>query len=122
MPKIKIKNIPSKIVDKICNEDSLCEKCPFNIKEICTRMRTDEFGNEVIELSEKYFPTNREWLESLSDDDLAAFYTQGLLIEKYSPFSINIHQIIGSFMASQEGIKDWLSQPCPYLMEEWRNN
>ena len=122
MPKIKVKNIPSKVVDKICNEDSLCEKCPFNIKEICMRMRIDEFGNDVIELTEKDFPTNREWLESLSDEDLAAFYAQGLLIEKYSPYPINIHQIIGSFTSSQQGIKEWLSQPCIYLMEEWRNN
>jgi len=122
MPKIKVKNIPLNIINKICNEDSLCEKCPFNIKETCTRIRLDEFGNEVIELSEKDFPTNREWLESLSDEDLAAFYTHGVLIERYSPCPVNLHQIVGNFISSEQGIKNWLSQPCIYLVEREEEN
>lgn len=122
MLKIKVKNVPLNTLDKICNGDTLCEKCPFNIEETCTRMRTDEFGNEIIELSEQYFPTNRDWLESLSDEDLAAFYTHGVLIESYSQCPINLHQIVGNFMSSELGIKEWLSKPCIYLMEREEEN
>ena len=119
MPKIKVKNIPDATYTRICTN---CIKCS---RTYCFQFDTVKIPNgyvhyqkDVVELSEQDFPTNREWLESLSDDDLAAFYTQGLLIEKYSPFPININQIIGSFMASQQGIKEWLSKPCLYLMEE----
>lgn len=128
MPKIKVKNIPAIARERVCDKTHRCEDCPFHLKE---RFVIDEDADTgcmvdsrydpeetIVELPEKDFPTNREWLESLSDDDLAAFYTQGLLIEKYSSFPINIHQTIGSFMASQQGIKEWLSKPCPYLMEE----
>lgn len=117
MPKIKVKNIPDAVCKRICNS-VLCSKCPLCAKYYrCLRLDNSE-TECVIELSEENFPTNREWLESLSDDDLAAFYTHGVLIERYSPYPINIHQTIGSFMSSQQGIKEWLSQPCKYLMEE----
>lgn len=125
MPKIKVKNVPSNVVDRICDCHIRCAGCVFHhvtvvngLEVHCMRDPRIKPEEKIIELSEKDFPTNREWLESLSDDDLAAFYTQGLLIEKYSPFPINIHQIIGSFMASEQGIKEWLSKPCLYLMEE----
>lgn len=104
MPKIKVKNIPEATDKRIC---SAYLKCSHSY-----------YYRDVIELSEKDFPTNREWIESLSNEDLAAFYTHGLIIEDYSPYPINIHQMIGSFTASEQGIKDWLSQPCRYLMEE----
>lgn len=119
MPKIKVKNIPGTTRKRICNSVT-CSKCPL-LAKYYRCLRLDNSATEcVVELSEKDFPTNREWLESLSDDDLAAFYTQGLLIERYSPFPINIHQTIGSFTSSQQGIKEWLSKPCLYLMEEER--
>ena len=103
---------------------SKCFGCPFREEVgedwICIfdDDSDDNVGNKVIDMDEKDFPTNREWMEGLSDEDLAAFYTHGLIIEKYSQFPINIHQIIGSFMSSQSGIKEWLSRPCMYLIEE----
>lgn len=129
MPKIKVKNIPYQTLERICSGTPCGLQCPFytdatvlvnNYLEHITCLRDARYDPEetVIELSEKEFPTNREWMESLSDEDLATFYTQGLLIENYSPYPINIHQIIGSFMASQQGIKEWLSKPCVYLMEK----
>ena len=59
--------------------------------------------------------TNREWLESLSDKDLA-FYTLGISPKDNS--YINLYKVAMSFTSNQQGIKEWLSQPCKYLMEE----
>lgn len=118
MPKIKVKNIPFDVLHKICNAAANCKECPLNAGEICMCMRLNQFQNEIVELSEKDFPTNREWMNNLSDEDLAAFYTNGILIEKYSPYPVNLHQVVGSFMASKRGIKEWLSKPCVYLMEK----
>lgn len=121
MPKIKIKNIPIATYKRICDNEYFCEDCPFHCTVDSSVICVPNFhpnSEEIIELSEKDFPTNREWLESLSNEDLAAFNTHGVLIERYSPYPINIHQIIGSFMASEQGVKEWLSQPCRFLMEE----
>ena len=128
MPKIKIKNIPKSIQHRICSTHEVCSTCPFDLREaislpdgeiiFCLKDSHYDPGETVIELSEKDFPTNRQWLESLSNEDLAAFYTHGLVIKKYSPYPINISQIIGSFMSSTHGIETWLSKPCVYLMEE----
>ena len=128
MPKIKVKNIPAIARERVCDKAPLCKECPFHLEERFVIDEDSDTGcmvdsrydpeETIVELSNDDFPTNREWLESLSDDDLATFYTQGLVIEKYSPYPINIHQTIGSFMASQQGIKEWLSKPCLYLMEE----
>lgn len=123
MLKIKIKNIPLSTQRRVCLADAKCFDCPFREEVgedwICIfdDDSDDNVGNKVIDMDEKDFPTNREWMEGLSDEDLAAFYTHGLIIEKYSPFPINIHQIIGNFMSSQSGIKEWLSEPCKFLME-----
>lgn len=57
--------------------------------------------------------TNREWLESLSDEDLAAFYTLGIQLKDNS--YINLHSVAMNFTSSQQGIKDWLSKPCQWV-------
>ena len=120
MPKIKCKNILSSTEERICNTHPCNSTCPLHKDNeiFCIRDARYEPNDAIVELSEKDFPTNREWLESLSDEDLASFYTAGLIIEKYSPYPINIHKIIGSFMASHQGVYEWLSQPCVYLMDE----
>ncbi len=127
MPKIKLKNILFKTQERICADNVCNSHCPFYSDDAtiaddytftaCLRDARFDNGEMYIELSEQEFPTNREWLESLSDEDLATFYTHGVLIEKYSPCPINIHQIIGSFTSSEQGVKEWLSKPCAYLME-----
>ena len=129
MPKIKVKNIPKPTQKRFCKMQMLrhlCTGCPFHLKE---RFVVDEYtGTEcmlssdydpketIIEHKKKDFPTNREWLESLSDEDLAAFYTLGIPLKDSS--YINLYRVAMSFTSSQQGIKEWLSQPCKYLMEE----
>lgn len=122
MSKIKVKNIPSAARIRVCYKNYSCSECPFDIKDsnpnglLC--MINSKYNPEerIIELSEKEFPTNREWLESLSDDDLAAFYTLGVPLKDNS--YISLYKVAMSFTSSQQGIKEWLSKPCLYLMEE----
>ena len=121
MPKIKVKNIPTIARMRMCyNNMCGCSGCSLNAKDADVKcMISPKYHQKetTVDIPEKNFPTNREWLESLSDEDLAAFYTHGVLIERYSPFPVNLHQIVGNFVASEQGVKEWLSQPCRYLME-----
>lgn len=118
MPKIKVKNIPVQIVNKICAFHRYylsCRDCPLYIdRNICYRTQKNDL-NSIVELSKQEFPTNREWIESLSNEDLAALMTSGLLINggKYHGLRATIMLITG-----KESMSDWLSQPCVYLMEE----
>ena len=64
-------------------------------------------GEVVIELTEKDFPTNREWLESLSDEDLAKVIACGELPTNPDSFGQTVSMV-----------KEWFSKPCKYLMEE----
>lgn len=125
MPKIKVKNIPEIARERICDKVPLCSKCPFHLEERFVIDEDTDTGcmvdsrydpeETIVELPEENFPTNREWIESLSDEDLAAFYTLGVLLKDNS--YINLYKIVMSFTSSQQGIKEWLSQPCLYLME-----
>lgn len=120
MPKIKVKNIPYTTRMRVCyNNMCGCSGCSLNMKDADTRcMISSKYRSEekIVELSEKDFPTNREWLESLSNDDFAAFYTLGIKLKDNS--YINLYRVAMSFTSSQQHIKEWLSQPCVYLMEE----
>ena len=121
MPKIKFKNIPTTSRVRLCYKNYSCQQCPFNMEDTDTGcMISSKYDSEevVVELSEKDFPTNREWLAGLSNKDLAAFYTHGVVIERYSQYLINLHQILSNFTSSELGIAEWFSQPCIYLMEE----
>ena len=70
--------------------------------------------------------TNREWLESLTDVQLAEFFTHGIMVTlkgvpeglKIMPFSISIHQIIGSYISSTLGVTKWLTSPQEYEVVE----
>ena len=104
MPKIKVKNIPDAIVDKICDCHIHCPGCLlYDSKERHHCMRNPLNGSKdtIIELSEKDFPTNREWLASLSNDKLANNLVTNPI-----------------FTESGRTIEKWLSQPCESLMEE----
>lgn len=116
MPKIKVKNIPEATYKRICTN---CIKCS---RAYCFQFGTVRIPNgyvyvhhDVIELSEQEFPTNREWMEELSNEDLADFMTAGLFIRggKYNGFKTTI-----SLITDKEDLLDWLSQPCVYLEEE----
>lgn len=118
--KIKFRNIPSKTMSKICGFNRFytgCNTCPFynNDKgKCCGKSKTDQ--NYIVELSEVDFPTNRDWMEELSNEDLATFLTTGLLIHggKYDGLTVTNALLI----PDREDMLDWLSQPCRYLEEE----
>lgn len=118
MPKIKIKNIPKLNVERICDCHIHCHGCSlYSGEELyqCMRDPRIEPKETIIELSEKDFPTNREWMESLLNEELAALLTTGLLIigGKYDGLKAT-----SSLIIDKESMLDWLSQPCAYLMEE----
>ena len=67
--------------------------------------------------------TNRQWLESLTDKQLAEFFTCGIVVtsahyEGVLPHSISSQQISGSYIQSTLGIEKWLSMPQDYIVVE----
>lgn len=58
-------------------------------------------------MDEKDFPTNREWLESLPDEDLAR-------VIACKPFP----GYTGLYGMPVSMVKEWISQPCKSLMED----
>ena len=67
--------------------------------------------------------TNRQWLESLTDNQLAAFLTDGLFVTSahYSGgvhFPANIRILANSYTQSNLGIEKWLSMPQDYEVVE----
>lgn len=67
--------------------------------------------------------TNRQWLESLTDKQLAEFFTHGIMVKNKHhlgcvPFPISIHQMAGGYMQSTLGIEKWLSMPQDYEIEK----
>lgn len=67
--------------------------------------------------------TNRQWLESLTDKQLAEFVTCGLrvtsahYIVEYSCY-VSIHTIAAQYTQSTLGIEKWLSMPQDYIVVE----
>jgi hypothetical protein len=66
--------------------------------------------------------TNREWLESLTDNQLAAFLSYGLLAKgaqvKTLPFVINLQMIAGRYTHTELGLRDWLERPQEFVIVE----
>ena len=58
--------------------------------------------------------TNKEWLGTLNEVELAEFLTYGLLVKNTQyesiPFHINIVEISRRYISSFAGIYDWLSE------------
>lgn len=102
MPKIKVKNIPDTTYKRICTN---CIKCSraycFQFDVVKIPGGYVHYQSDVVELSEKDFPTNREWMESLSNEDLALF------LRSYR--CTDLHP---------KTIEEWLSKSCVYLMEK----
>ena len=67
--------------------------------------------------------TNRQWLESLTDNQLAAFLTTGLYVRPahyagtYATY-INIREVAAQYTQSQLGIEKWLSMPQDFVIVE----
>ena len=111
MPKIKIKNIP------VCVMDRICEFSRYYVtdkKEYYQKLKIDS-DNSIIELSEEDFPTNREWLESLSNFELAALMTSAYTVKDGKLKGLNATT---NLMTDINEVTDWLSKPCVYLMED----
>ena len=62
--------------------------------------------------------TNRQWLETLSDEQLAKFLTIGLGVKSMHyisfPFDISITDISRNYTSSKLGIEKWLGMPQDY--------
>ena len=70
--------------------------------------------------------TNREWLDSLSDEEYAKFIANGLLVKLKGydgkpiygiilpNFSFGASTLCGHYMASEKGIKEWLCASQSY--------
>ncbi len=58
--------------------------------------------------------TNREWLQSLSDQELAGFLTNGLSVTSTrwggTPYYMSIGQVTAQYTMSRLGITEWLSR------------
>lgn len=70
--------------------------------------------------------TNREWLESLTDKQLAELLTCGLRVTTAHylgmlPFFIDMRSIADSYTQSNLGIEKWLSMPQDYIIAEEYN-
>ena len=66
--------------------------------------------------------TNREWLESLTDRQLAEFLTSGLWVcsTHYvsEPFMISINRISMNYTTSTAGVEKWLSMSQDYEIKK----
>lgn len=66
--------------------------------------------------------TNREWLMSLTDKQLAEFFTTGLYVKSNhyigTPFMISISDIARRYTTSVSGIEKWLSMPQDYEIDK----
>lgn len=72
---------------------------------------------------DKITRTNREWLESLTDAQLAQFLVHGLKVESAHymgayPFYINITNLASQYTQSKLGIEKWLSVSQDYEIVE----
>ena len=67
--------------------------------------------------------TNRQWLESLTNSQLAAFLTDGLYMTSahylgaYATY-VNIRQVASNYTQPQLGIEKWLSMPQDFVIVE----
>jgi hypothetical protein len=66
--------------------------------------------------------TNREWLESLTNNQLAAFLSYGLLAEgaqvKTLPFVVNLQMIAGRYTHTELGLREWFGRPQEFVIVE----
>ena len=63
--------------------------------------------------------TNREWLNTLTDEQFANFLTFGLYVKYKSipdmPTMFSIKNVTYQYAQSIIGLTEWLSQPCNVL-------
>ena len=68
--------------------------------------------------------TNREWLQNLSDKELAEFLTVGIKLKFISmPVACvyNVREIASRYTQSVNGLEKWLSKKQEFMtIDEWR--
>lgn len=66
--------------------------------------------------------TNRQWLESLTDNQLAAFLSYGILVEgaqvKTLPFVINLNIVAGRYTHTELGLRERFERPQEFVIVE----
>jgi hypothetical protein len=66
--------------------------------------------------------TNRQWLESLTNNQLAAFLSYGILVEgaqvKTLPFVINLNIVAGRYTHTELGLREWFERPQEFVIVE----
>ena len=64
--------------------------------------------------------TNRQWLESLTNRQLAEFLTHGIMVRSLNyhtdAFRVSIHDIARQYTSSTLGIELWLSATQEYAL------
>lgn len=64
--------------------------------------------------------TNRQWIESLTDRQLAEFLTFGIMVRRLNyhtdAFRVSIHDIARQYTSSTLGVESWLSATQEYAI------
>lgn len=62
--------------------------------------------------------TNREWLETLTDRQLAEFFTHGIMVRNLNyhtdAFRVSVHDVARQYTSSVLGLELWLSSTIQY--------
>ena len=110
--KIKISNIPSDTIGRKCRSIyHRCAECPFTV--ICNTKQYSE--DEIIELSEKDFPRNREWI---FNDFINAEISKIMNHHGNDNTYCSIYRMVKTLSSKADSFEEWLYEPCKYLMEE----
>lgn len=106
---------------KSCKDCIHCEACMHTRMSALDSLYSRPFDKETGDCADwkaDYTGTNRAWLESLTNDQLADFLTHGLLLRiKAEPAFVNCYSIkavLWRNTKSDEAVADWLSQNQEY--------
>ena len=100
-----------------CYGEEYCAEYQEKVMGVPNKFR-EMFSNKPNTL-----PTNREWLASLTDKQLAQFLVYGLKVVSAHylgdyPFHINLTCLASKYTQSELGIETWLSMPQDYIVAE----
>lgn len=104
-----------------CKDCIHCSACMHTRTATLEPYQSRQFDKDTGECSDwkgRYTGTNRAWLESLTNGQLADFLTHGLILRlKAEPTSIDCHSIkdiLYRNTKSDDAVADWLSQNQEY--------
>jgi hypothetical protein len=100
-----------------CYGEEYCAEYQEKVMEVPNEFR------EMLSNKPETLPTNRQWLESLTDKQLAEFLTCELQVTTAHylgmlPFFIDMRSIAYSYTQSNLGIEKWLAMPQDYIVLE----